>query len=147
MTQTKTITFSLFFLMGLSYAAPKPVILNVGTRGDELAFDKTQLTAKPKQPIQLTFTNRSGKSAGLQHNWVLVNPGTTEAVAQAGTAAGLEKGYIPQSTDVIAHTSKLLSSGEKETIQFKAPEKPGDYPYICTFPGHYSVMKGVLTVK
>ena len=147
MNQIKTISCSLFFILGLSYAAPKPAILEVGSKGDELAFNKTQLSAKAGQPIQLTFTNNSAKNAGLQHNFVVVNPGTAESVGQAGITAGLEKGYIPQSPDVIAHTSKLLNSGEKETIRFNAPKKPGDYPYICTFPGHYSVMKGVLTVS
>lgn len=147
MSQIKTLSWSMVFLVGISYAQPKPAILSVGTRGDELAFDKTQLSAKAGQPVQLTFSNNSGKAAGLQHNWVLVNPGTVESVSQAGTSAGPTQNYLPQTSDVIAHTSKLLSSGEKETIHFQAPKKPGEYPYICTFPGHYTSMKGVLIVK
>ena len=47
----------------------------------------------------------------------------------------------------IAHT-KVLGPGEKEELVFKAPAEPGDYDYICSFPGHYLTgMKGLLTVK
>ena len=43
--------------------------------------------------------------------------------------------------------TKLLQPGQNETITFKAPTEPGDYPFLCTFPGHATMMKGVLTVK
>jgi azurin len=120
--------------------------LQVATKGDDLAFDKATLTAKPGQTVKITFTNKSSKNSGMQHNWVLVNPGTADTVGQASMMAGADKGYIALSPDVIAHT-KLLSAGESDTIEFKAPAKAGDYPYICTFPGHYTMMKGVLKVK
>ncbi|HCY59001.1 MAG TPA: hypothetical protein DHU78_09145, partial [Opitutae bacterium] len=42
--------------------------------------------------------------------------------------------------------SKLLNSGEEEVINFKSPAKPGDYPYVCTFPGHHILMRGNLQV-
>ena len=54
--------------------------------------------------------------------------------------------YIPNGgADVIAHT-KLIGGGEKDVISFKAPEA-GTYDYICSFPGHYAMMKGVLVVE
>jgi azurin len=126
--------------------APKPLSIQIGSKGDELAFDKTTLNAKPGQSIKLTFKNKSAKDSGLQHNWVLVNPGTADSVGQDSLGAGPEKGYIADSPNILAHT-KLVNAGESETIEFKAPSKAGEYPYICTFPGHYTVMKGVLKVK
>lgn len=126
--------------------ANKASKLIVATKGDDLAFDKATLTAKPGQSIKLTFSNKSSKGSGMQHNWVLVNPGTADTVGQASMMAGPEKGYLAQSPDVLAHT-KLLNAGESDTIEFQAPAKPGDYPFICTFPGHYTMMKGVLKVK
>jgi azurin len=48
---------------------------------------------------------------------------------------------------VLAHT-KLLGPGESETVTFNAPFIPGEYPFFCSFPGHYSQgTKGVMTVK
>jgi azurin len=124
----------------------KTSTLTVSTKGDELAFNKTTLKAKAGQPVSVTFQNKASASSNLQHNWVLVKPGTAETVSTAGISAGPDKGYIPDSPDIIAHT-KLLNPGQKETVSFAAPAAPGDYPYICSFPGHATTMKGVLKVK
>lgn len=138
---------AVFGLAAQVQAAPaaKPAVLTVATQGDNLAFDKTKLAAKPGQVIKLTFVNKASKNSNMQHNWVLVNPGTSQAVGMASMGAAAT-GYVAASPDVLAHT-KLLNPGEKETIEFKAPEKPGEYEFICTFPGHFSTMKGVLSVK
>ncbi len=49
--------------------------------------------------------------------------------------------------DVIAAT-KLLGPGESDTITFTAPYVPGDYVFLCAFPGHYAGgMHGLMTVK
>ena len=86
----------------------------------------------------------------MLHNWLLVKPGSAQEVGaladqMASQPDGFSKGYIPDS-DKILVASKLLSKPGQE-IMFKAPEKPGDYPYLCTFPGHWRIMQGVLTVK
>ncbi|MBC7691767.1 MAG: hypothetical protein H7222_08350 [Methylotenera sp.] len=120
--------------------------IKLGTKGDTLAFDQVKLTAKPKQKVKVTFKNNAGKSSGMQHNFVLVKPGTDAEVANAGIAAGAEKNWTPASPNIIAAT-KLANPGESQTVEFTAPEQPGDYPFICTFPGHAALMKGVLTVK
>jgi azurin len=130
-----------------SFAADaKPLIVNIASKGDELVYDKTQIKAKVNQPIKLTFTNKASKGSGLQHNWVLTNPGTADQVGQASMMVGPDQNYIAKSSDILIHT-KLLQPGEKETLEFKAPAKAGSYPYICTFPGHYTMMKGTLEVK
>jgi azurin len=126
-------------------AATKPHALSISSVGDTMAWDKTTLQVKAGEEVKLTIKNNS-KSAALEHNWALVKPGTEDAVAQAGIAAGADKGWFANTPDVIAHGT-LLKPGAKETITFTAPSTPGDYPYICTFPGHASMMKGVLKVK
>ena len=128
---------------GLATKASKTVSLRIGTKGDEMAFNKTKLSAPAGASIKLIFKN---DSKTLQHNFVLAKPGTAEEVANAGLTAGAEKSYVAESPNVIAHT-KLLNSGQSETLTFVAPSEPGDYPYICTFPGHSATMKGVLGVK
>ena len=54
--------------------------------------------------------------------------------------------YVPQIPQVLFFT-KLVEPGETVTVQFKAPAQPGQYPYVCTFPGHWRIMNGILTVQ
>jgi azurin len=118
--------------------------LQIGTKGEENLFDKTKLSAKPGATVNLTFKN---SAKGMQHNFVLTEIGAAEEVANAGIQAGADKGWVPVgSPKVLAHT-RLLNPGESETISFTAPSKAGDYPFICSFPGHYLTMKGILQVK
>ena len=53
--------------------------------------------------------------------------------------------YVPANKKIIA-SSKLLEAGQKETLKLTAPEKPGDYEYVCTYPEHWKVMFGQLVV-
>ena len=112
-----------------------------------LQFVEKELTAVAGGPIVLTFNNPDA----LQHNWVLCKVGTLDAVAalamgmMAKDAAGaMASGFIPETDDILAY-SKLLNLGESDTFQFTAPAEPGDYPYLCTFPGHI-MMRGVLKI-
>ena len=134
------------FVSVSTLAKENPKAINIASKGDQLVFDKTSLTAKPNQPIKLVFKNGAAKNSGLQHNWVLVKPGTLDAISAASIAAGVDKGWLADSPDILAHT-KLLNPGETETVTFNAPSTPGDYPYFCSFPGHSSMMKGILHVK
>jgi len=61
-------------------------------------------------------------------------------------AEGFKAGFVPKSDDIILG-SKLIDHGKEQVIEFTAPSKPGDYPYVCTFPGHHILMRGVLRVK
>jgi len=61
-------------------------------------------------------------------------------------AQGFATGFVPESEDIL-WASKLLDNGKEEIIEFSAPSTPGDYPYICSFPGHALVMRGVMHVK
>jgi len=117
--------------------------LNIGAKGEELAYDKSTLEATAGQPVSLTFKNTS---TGQNHNWVLVKGGDDVAQTVADSAASTAD-YLPtDKADVVANT-KLLPGGQSETISFTAPAA-GSYTYICTYPGHYGAgMKGTLTVK
>jgi azurin len=118
--------------------------LNIETVGDTMAYNTTTLEAKAGSTVKLTLKNNA-TSPAMQHNWILVKPGSEQEVSLAGITAGAAKGYIPDNANIIAHT-KLTKPGESDTITFTAPAA-GEYPYLCSFPGHYPMMKGVLKVN
>ena len=130
---------------GILSDTPELTTIRIGTLVEQMKYDTPKLTVKAGKKIKLTFANPDF----LPHNIVLVNPGKTEAVAAAAIAMGAEgfkTGFVPPSSDVI-WASKLIDHGKEQVIEFTAPTKPGEYPYVCTFPGHAMLMRGVLTVK
>ena len=85
----------------------------------------------------------------MLHNFVLCAPGKGQDVGAAALALGIEgaaKSYVPDSADVLFHTS-VVQPETSDTIYFIAPTTPGDYDYICSFPGHAALMKGILRVE
>ncbi len=130
-----------------AFAASGAVKIDLGTgtakNKEEMVFSKDKLTVKAGAKVAITFKNNSS-SKGMTHNFVLVKPGKAQGVIDASVAAGPEKGWVADSADIIAK-GKLIDAGESQTIEFTAPSEPGDYPYVCTFPGH-ATMKGVLKI-
>lgn len=127
--------------------APKPVQhveIEIASVANTMTFDKKELSVPTGAEVHLTFKNNATSSV-LGHNWVLVNTGTEASVAAAGLKLGEAAGYLDvRNKDVLANTT-LAKPGETVDVTFTAPA-PGQYEYICTFPGHYMMMKGVLTV-
>lgn len=122
------------------------VHLRIGTSTDFPAFDKSLLTVKHGQVVSLTFSNDSKPVYHYQDSWVLVRPNTAGAAGVAADRVGMQEGWIPHGSEILAHT-RLLEPGQSQTITFRAPEKPGNYPFISTFPGHSQAMKGTLHVE
>jgi azurin len=86
----------------------------------------------------------------MQHNLVLIRPKTTEKVGAAADKLamdpnGTKLNYVPRMPEVLQATP-LVNPGDKFTLTFTVPDAPGDYPFICTFPGHWRIMKGVMRV-
>ena len=110
--------------------------LEIGSRGDELYFDKDILTAKAGSEVTVKFINTAG---ALQHNWVLVPTGTETEIAMAGTTAGADNAWIPDDSRIIAQ-SPLVDPGDSASFTFTAPAA-GSYIYVCTFPGHNFIQR------
>ena len=84
----------------------------------------------------------------MLHNLVITKPGTVNAVGEAGLNLGLkgsELNYVPKTNDVLFH-SNIVEPEKSESIYFIAPKQAGTYSYVCTFPGHYTLMQGKLKV-
>ena len=113
---------------------------------DVMKYDKQLITAKAGTIIQIVLQNPDF----MQHNFVLVKPKMMEKVGAAADKMvtdpnGAKMNYVPKMPEVIKATP-LLNPGGKYTLTIKLPDVPGDYPYICTFPGHWRIMNGILRV-
>ena len=115
---------------------------------ERLLFTVTEFSIKAGKPTKLVFSNPDA----TQHNLLILDRGASvEDVGMAGNAMakspdGLKRHFVPDDKRILHHT-KLLAPGSVETLRFIAPEKPGEYPYVCTFPGHWVLMRGVMKVE
>ena len=113
---------------------------------DLMKFDQNELRVFEGQKITLTL-NHTGKMSKeiMGHNFVLLKKETNLNDFAQRAMLARENEYIPDGNETIAYT-KMIGGGESDTITFTAPEK-GSYTYICSFPGHYGLMIGVLIVS
>jgi uncharacterized cupredoxin-like copper-binding protein len=138
-------------------APPRPVIeaglpvleVNLSVVAGQMAFDKTELKAKPGQPIRLVFNNTA---EDVPHNFVLFQfqqnqtlERTMEQMMNDPTTAS-NNGFVPDSRSVLVATT-LVNPQQSATITFTAPSAPGEYPFACTYPGHWQTMRGVLRIE
>lgn len=110
-----------------------------------LKYDLTKVSVKAGSKIKLTFNNNDD----MLHNLLIVTPGAVDKVGNAAQdlgLSGIELAYVPDLKEVIYHT-KALQPGESESIYFEAPSEKGNYTFVCTFPGHYTLMQGVIRVR
>ena len=113
---------------------------------DQMLFDKSILKAKAGEEVNLILnhTGKIGKEF-MGHNFVLLkNSVDVDDFAQAAMLAK-ENDYIPDGDDTIAYTS-MIGGGESDQISFTVNE-PGTYVFLCTFPGHYQIMRGEFIVE
>lgn len=127
-----------------AYDIPEGAIV-VRPDGDQLAFADTEFTVKAGEEVTLVFQN-TATAAAMSHNvLVLTSADAINRVGQSAMAAGPAKEYIPDDEAVLAGTP-VAAPGETVQVTFTAPSTPGEYPYICTFGGHYMMMQGTMMV-
>ena len=130
---------------GILSDTPELTTIRIGTVRERLMYDVKELEVKAGRKVKLTFANTDF----MPHNILLVKPGKADDIANKAVALGakgFDVGWVPDSPDIL-WASKLLDAGKEQIIEFTAPASPGDYPYVCSFPGHHIIMRGVLKVK
>lgn len=120
----------------------KTIVIN---SNDQMRFDTSEIKVKAGEKVRLTL-NHTGKlpKTAMGHNFVLLQKGVDMADFAMKAMNAKASDYIP-AKGVIAHT-KLIGGGESTTIEFTAPAK-GTYQFMCSFPGHYAMMKGKFIVE
>ena len=145
----KTLLALALGLAPLAAFAQDEVKLEVSSN-DMMQYDKKALevTTGQKVTITLKHVGKLPKTA-MGHNIVILKPGTVVPTFAMKGMTAAATAYIPQdeeSKKSVVAASETIGGGESTTFSFTAPE-PGAYPYVCTFPGHFALMQGVLTVK
>lgn len=145
----KTLLVSILSLALCSLVSADEVKIEL-TGNDQMQYNTKSFEVTEGQKVVISFKHVGQLPVeAMGHNVVFLKTGTD--VIQFATKSMTEKAneYIAQGPEaeamILAH-SKLLGGGQEDEVTFTAPA-PGDYTYVCTFPGHFSIMQGVMTVK
>lgn len=115
---------------------------------ERLLYSLNRFEVKPGQPVRLELINPDA----TPHNLVIVAPGALEEIGMAANEmakdpeAAKSGQFLPDSKKILHH-SRMLNANQSEVMRFTAPEKPGVYPFLCTFPGHWILMRGEMIVQ
>lgn len=114
--------------------------------GEQMLYAQTAFTATAGSQLRVVFQN-TATGAAMRHNVVILQPGTDLNAFGIAAASAADTDYIPadMQAQVVAHTP-MSNPGETVDVAFTVPTTPGEYPFLCTFPGHYATMRGVMTV-
>ena len=145
--------FSLLYVASMAAAKPPAgfgtpdVEITLGTKHGQMRFDQEALAVQPGAKVKLTLKN----TCEMLHNWVLVKGGTADRDRVSGKALQLGaqsmvKHFVPDDPAIVA-SSQIAMPGKDVVVYFVAPKAEGDYPYVCTLPGHAFTMVGVMAVS
>jgi glucose/arabinose dehydrogenase/azurin len=123
------------------------VVIRLTALPGQMKFDQILIPIPADKSVSLIFQNQDQ----MAHNVVITSPGSAEKVGKvademASLKDGYEKNFVPTLPEVLWATP-LVDAGATFQLDFKAPAKAGDYPFICSFPGHWRVMKGIFRVE
>ena len=98
-----------------------------------------------KYTMTLKHTGKMPKSS-MGHNIVLTTTADANAAAADGMKAGMAADYVKPGDSRVIGYSKMIGGGETTTFDFDVAKlKAGtEYTYLCSFPGHSFIMRGVL---
>lgn len=121
--------------------------ITIRPQGNQMKYKQTEFTVAPGETIELVFEN-TATSPSMVHNVVLLTStedAVFERVGEAGMSAGSSNDYVPEDDAIIAYT-EVAQPGETVSVTFTVPEEPGEYGYVCTYPGHWATMQGTMYV-
>jgi uncharacterized protein len=121
--------------------------ITLGVINGQMKFTETTITARPGQRVEITLNNTDD----MPHNIVIFRRGTftdyeKELFGSLNEPNAQLRGFVPDSPNVLV-ASRLLNPGEWTVVTFDAPTESGEYPFVCSFPGHWATMRGVLRIE
>ena len=129
--------------MSCHVAGTKPISVSIKALVG-LKYDVVRFKVKPGATVELKLSNVSD----MGHNLIITNPGRRMDVVNAAlqlSEKGPQMDFIPRN-DAVLWSIPVVSPGQTRSVTFTAPDQPGVYPYVCTYPGHGFTMYGAMYV-
>lgn len=126
-------------------------LVRVSCIPERMLFTVTQFAVTTEQPVKIVFTNPDA----TDHNLVICQPGTMAEVGMAANEMARDPRnansnfHPPEKQHLMLQASPMIGPTRRSRVhvlRFQAPAEPGIYPYVCTFPGHWVVMNGLMVV-
>lgn len=113
----------------------------------KMVYDVKRFDVTAGEPVRIVLENPDAQP----HNLLILQPGALRAIGTAADAMGntseaKARDWVPDSPRIL-HVMPMIMTGEQGELRFMAPDRPGRYPYVCTYPGHWRMMNGVMTVR
>jgi azurin len=126
---------------------PNVQVVKIKSLREMMQYDLKSFTVSAGKTVEIVFENPDA----MQHNLVIGKPKSLEKIGKAADKMitdpnGATNNYVPEMPEILFSTA-LVNPDQTVRLRFTAPAKPGEYPYICTFPGHWRLMNGVMIVK
>lgn len=121
-------------------------VVRLATLPHRMSYDQERIVVQAGKTVEFIFTNPDL----MPHNFVITQPGSLQEIGMLAEANAQKtdfaaNDFIPKSNKILV-SSRLLQPRDTQTFSFKAPDTPGVYPYVCTYPGHWRRMYGALYV-
>lgn len=120
--------------------------IHIKTIPEQMKYDLATFTVRIGESVKIIFENPDF----MPHNLLIAEIGALETVGllsdkMASDPTAIERHYVPDSPKVL-YATESVADQSSTVLPFIAPMKPGDYPYLCTFPGHWRLMNGMMKV-
>jgi azurin len=147
-TMKKNLLYFLTISLVLSGQALAATCETVVSGSDMMRYDVTEIKVDAScEKFKLTLNHVGKLPANIMgHNVVVVKESDFQAVIKSvNMSLGASSGYLPADAPTLLKTSLIGGGGSTDVIvDTSVFEKGQIYTFFCSFPGHYSIMKGVL---
>ncbi len=121
-------------------------VILIRTVPHKMVYDRSKIYVEAGKPAVIVLENGDI----MPHNLLIGAPGSLVEIGLAAEKMASEpdavaKNFIPNSPKVL-HAMRMVLPRESVRLMFNAPATVGEYPYVCTFPGHWRLMYGTMHV-
>lgn len=117
---------------------------------DSLTFSLSEISLDSAcASFDLTLKHVGTMPAGtMGHNWVLTRSEDFAGAVKEGQKSGAANNFIKPGDPRVLAATRVIGGGEETTITLDPAllQVGGDYTFFCSFPAHFVLMRGKLTV-
>ena len=140
---------SVLTFLNVSYAFAEKCKIDI-SGSDMMKFDTNEINIDKDCEKFVVNLKHSGNLPvnAMGHNIVILeSKNLQKVISKINMAHGIEKGFMPEMEEVL-FKSKMIGGGEQTTLEIDTSvfTSENEYIFICSFPGHFALMKGKLKI-